>query len=209
MTQRRRYPFTEQLRAMRVEGNYVFLMPEYRDWLTQLADYPGIENVWTRIEKVCGSKDLLTMRSFIGSVLQAKWFAEAANQWPDYAQAAGHARKVLDFLKPSQRFPLPLPMPGLAELQVLLARAIQRMEEFAKNGRIHVSRKSVDDSRKTSVFMQFVSKSMKDEYFKHWFDNEVAELTNALFPDAIVSSDAVRAARRAKRRKSNSVPLAA
>ena len=187
-------PFKAELRAMS-EAEDDFLNPSHRADLVQLANDPDIEQVWANIEKFRGKQSKLVMRFFIREILIARRLAEAADDWPDYLTHAKEAGSLARFLKGSRRLPPPLPMIGMLALVTSLEKVALMLRERAKMSRIHRSREDIDGSRQYTLFMRLVSLHMQ-EMFGRWFDHEVADLTNILFPRAMVTNDSVRATRR-------------
>jgi len=172
-----------------------FLNPADRADLAQLANDPDIGHVWANIEKFCGKQPRLLMRFFIREILVARRLAEGAGDWPDYLTHAKEAGSLARFLKGSGRMPPPLPMIGMPALVASLEKVASMLRERAKMSQIHRSRQNIEGSRQYTGFMRLVSLTMQ-EMFGHWFDNEVADLTKILFPQAMVTNDSVRATRR-------------
>jgi hypothetical protein len=186
--------FTNEVRKLATEKDEYLSAVQHR-YLKQLADAPGLENIWKRIEKNCGKKCNLAMRYFIRDIVHDRSFAAMDHAWPDFLAHAKNTERVVRFLKGSA--PLPPPMPEFLELVPNLEDMASRSKERARRG-FHISRETGDGVRQYVLFMQWASLTMHD-HFKHWLDNEVAEITNIFFPKAEVTNDSVRAARRRNR----------
>jgi hypothetical protein len=193
LTGRQRFPFTNELRAMANDS-------DDRDTLVQLANDPDIEQIWTGLEKVCGAQENLIMRVFIREVLVLKRLAGAADDWPDFVPYAKKAESLAAFLKGSGQLPPPLPMPGICGTVVLLETIASKLRERAQLSRIRASRQDIDGSRPHTLFMALMSLSMQD-LFGRPLDNEVAQLTNILFPLRMATQETVRSARRPMTRR--------
>jgi hypothetical protein len=163
--------------------------------LAKLANDPCIGQVWANIEKRCGKQSKLIMGFFVREILVARRLSQAADDWPDDLKHAKEAASLARFLKGSDRLPPPLPMVGTPALVASLEKVALTLREQAKMSQIHRSREDIDGSRQYTAFMRLVSLQMQ-EMFGHWFDPEVADLTNVFFPQAIVTNDSVRATRR-------------
>jgi hypothetical protein len=163
--------------------------------LVQLANDPGIGQVWANIEKRCGKQPKLIMRFFIREILGARRLSKVADAWPDDLMHAKEAASLARFLKGSDGLPPPLPMVGTPALVASLEKVALTLREQHKKSQIHRSREDINGSRQYTFFMRLVSLTMQ-EMFGHWFDHEVANLTNIFFPQAIVTNDSVRATRR-------------
>jgi hypothetical protein len=199
MPTQKRARFVAELRAMRNEDDG-FLDPANRAALVKLTNDPDIEQVWIKIEKFCGKQSNLIMRFFIRELLTARRLAEVADNWPDWLKHAKMAQSLAKFLKGSDRLPPPLPMIGGSELVALLEDVASRSRERAKMSQIRRSRQDCDGSRQYTLFMRLVSLTMR-EMFGHWFDHEVADLTNIFFPQAHATHESMRATRRPTTRK--------
>jgi hypothetical protein len=202
LSRRQHQPFLAELRAMAKEDDGV-LGPDDRAVLFEWAGNPVMEEVWSGIEKVCGTQEKLVMRLFIRETLWARHLASAADDWPDYLTNAKKAESLAEFLKGTGRLPPPLPMEGIFETVAVLETIALKLREQAKLSPTRRSREDSDGSREYTLFMRLVSQQMR-EMFGRWFDNEVADLTNILFPRAMVTNESVRATRRPTTSKSRS-----
>src|ERR1700686_734312 len=147
-------PFTDEVRALADEKDG-FVSASHRKYLGQLANDPDLERIWNGIEKKCGRRDRLWMRTFIREIAICRSLADAADQWPDYRAHAINTERVIRFLKGSPRFPLPLPKFSNPKFIALL-------EEMASSSRqrgscIRISRKTINDMRQYIVCMQLLS----------------------------------------------------
>jgi hypothetical protein len=186
---------TLEARAMAAAGD-AYLTPLQHRYLEEMAKAPELGDIWKRIEKRCGKQSKFKIRYFIRDIVGYRSFADAADVWPDFLAHAKNTERVVRFLKGSGQ--LPPPMPQFVDL-------IPRLTEMATRSRqignfVHISRERKKGTRQHVLCMQLLSRTMQ-EYFKHWLDNEVAELVNIFFPKAFVTRASVRAARRRGRIK--------
>ena len=194
---RRGTPFIDQIRIIANESDYT-LYERQRAFLKELARNPDSEDVWAAIEKGCGRQSLLTMRSFIRAVAGARYLAEDADQWPDLRAIIKKIEQFNGFLQSLKGSALytvdgvDQAVDGLRHL----ARTLRKREERTW---VHRRRQNTAKSRKRILFMQIMSMEMKG-LFGRLLDHPVSELTNIFFPQADVTTDAVRAARRPSQR---------
>lgn len=217
MSRRKLPAFVDELKAMLSAGKLTAdmvtagdgrLSPSDRVDLLKLASNSETEQVWAKIEKSCGAQSNVKMRYFIRGILAARGLATKADGLPDYRAAAKHAESLAGFLTGSGLLPPPLPMTKALEEHVAWLKTIASMlRELAKISQIRKSRENVDGSRESNAFMQFMSLVMHG-HFRRWFDNEVAFLTNVLFPQATVTNESVRATRRPTTKKGRSSAVA-
>jgi hypothetical protein len=194
---RRVTPFIDQIRKIANDDDY--LNKEHRDYLRELAKYPNTEDVWTAIEKKCGPRSLLLMRFFIRDLARSRVMADDVDQWPDERAILHEIERFSSYLESLQGVVLLRPDgidPAVFYLKELAANVRKRLESSVVSRR----RQDVAGSKKRIHFMQLMSGQMK-EFFGHPFDNGVAELTNIYFPDAVATTDSVRAARRPSQRR--------
>jgi hypothetical protein len=184
-----------EARAMAAAGDE-YLTPLQHRYLEEMAKAPELRDIWKRIEQKCGKQSRLKIRLFIRDIVGARSLADAVEVWPDFPAHAKNTERVARFLKGSGQLPPPMPefMDLIPKLMEMAARARQ-IGDF-----VHISRERKKGTRQYVLCMQLLSRTMQ-EYFKHWFDNEIGELTNIFFPDAFVTGHSVRAARRRGRIK--------
>jgi hypothetical protein len=182
-----------------------------RDTLKALASEPNdLKAIWHTITKGLGGEaDLLVIlfwaSFFAREIVSARQIAAKADVQPDYLSAADKAEELYKFLSGSDFLP-PYPAAG-TEFMAMLKDLAQGLRDVHRRSLVHVSREDVDGSRERAMFMRLMSHSMR-ECFKKWFDAEVAQITNILFPDAMTTIDSVRAARRPRTRKERSLQAA-
>jgi hypothetical protein len=93
------------------------------------------------------------------------------------------------------RLPPPLPFPVMDKFILTLENVAAKLDEVAQHPRMHISRKNTAGSREHAVFMRLMGMQMQ-ELFGRWLDNEVADLTNILFPQRTTTRETVSATRR-------------
>jgi len=157
-----------------------FLDAPNRASLLELVSAPDIEQVWTRIERICGKQPFVLMRLFIREVLVARRLAAYVEDWPDYLQYAEKADSLANFLMGATRLPPPLPMNGSSTGVAFLQAIALELRKRANLRMVRKSREDVNGSRQYTLFMGLMGLQMQ-EFFGHWFDNEVAYLTNIFF----------------------------
>jgi hypothetical protein len=186
---------TLEARAMAAAGD-AYLTPLQHRYLEEMAKAPELRDIWKRIERRCGKQCKFNIRYFIRDIVGARSFADAAEVWPDFVAHAKNTESVVRFLKGSGQ--LPPPMPQFMDLIPKLMEMAARSRQIGKF--VHISRERKKGTQQYVLCMQLLSRTMQ-EYFRHWFDNEVADLMNIFFPKALATSGSVRAARRRGRIK--------
>lgn len=190
-----RTSLVKELTVLGKEDGSIFLTKSDREMLLRLAEQPETEGVWTQIEKTCGPQSILRCHAFIREIVANRRLAEKSRHWPDYKKAAVHAQSLAQFLRGSGQLPPPLPMNGLCERVEWLESTASILRERAANAPIRVSRQNYAGSRGRKLFLNLKSSSLQ-QMFGHNLDNQLAELTNLLYPGALLTAESVRKARR-------------
>lgn len=196
---RRGTPFIDQIRIIANESDGQ-LDERQRGFLKELEKSPDSEDVWVAIEKSCGPQGLLTMRFLIRNIAIARYLAEDADRWPDRRAILNKIEGFTVFLEGLKKSFVLCPVDGVDQAINDLKYIVQRLREREQTAWVHRRRQNTAGSRKHVLFMQVMSMEMRG-FFGRLLDQPVAELTNIFFPNAFITTDSVRAARRPTQRQ--------